>query len=366
MRPHADDLRAQLAHDYTVTGSFTSTARKFHTTAKAVRRVVRLRAATGSIAKRKPTGRPRVLGTGAAAAATELLLSGEYQGAAHVAQELHSRGLAPRVVHKTTVIRRAREAARLEGSPLEVKRGPPAKELTPSNRAARLEFAKTNKKREWRHVMFTDRKRFLFKHPGVRVAGVRWLRRGDRHKAYTVNHPMCVNVYAGITIKGVTACHVVTGTSKHTTSYVNKQGGAAKNITAAEYGEVVTKTFLREGSRLLGGMVGGGRWVLQQDNDPTHRAAVAAIKQWNKVQTQGVTLLEGWPPNSPDLNLIENVWAWVQARVNARGCTNFDSFKQAVLQEMAAVPQHMLTNLYASMGKRLQKVIDLGGGRTGY
>jgi hypothetical protein len=112
--------------------------------------------------------------------------------------------------------------------------------------------------------MFTDRKKFLFKHPGAQVRQVWWLLKGKRPEAITVNHPMGVNVYVGITPHGATTSHIITGTSKHTTSYTNKAGVSSKNITSAECQDV--HTLLPEGRRLL--QREGGGWFLQQDNDP--------------------------------------------------------------------------------------------------
>ena len=80
--------------------------------------------------------------------------------------------------------------------------------------AQRLAFAKANLDRNWRLVVFTDRKKFLFGYPGTSVSQAKWVQKGQRHEAPTVNHPMTVNVYAGITMYGVTKLHMVAGTSK--------------------------------------------------------------------------------------------------------------------------------------------------------
>jgi hypothetical protein len=66
------------------------------------------------------------------------------------------------------------------------------------------------------------------------------------------------------------------------------------------------------------------------------------------------------------LNPIENVWGWVDAKVQALGCQNFPQFQKAVLATVKAVPQSMLDNLFASMPKRISKVIDSMGEKTGY
>lgn len=106
--------------------------------------------------------------------------------------------------------------------------------------------------------------------------------------------------------------------------------------------------------------------VFQQDNDPTHRAAATIIAKYNKSRGTSISKLAGHPPNSPDLNPIENVWPWVQAEVDSLGCATFEEFQQAVMDKLAAVPKRMCANLVDSMQRRVAKVIKLGGGKTGY
>jgi hypothetical protein len=213
--------------------------------------------------------------------------------------------------------------------------------------------------------MFTDRKKFHFKHPGTKVHKVQWLKKGERRVAYTVNHPMCVNVYAGLTKFGMTAAHMVAGTSKMATGFKNKKGQTAKNITSEEYKEVVAITLLPEGRRIFS-IQGVGNWVLQQDNDPTHKkAAAAALQQWNAHHSR-VQLLPNWPPNSPDLSPIENVWGWAEQKVDALGCKTFDEFRAAVCRTLESVPKQMISNLFASMKRRMSDCIDKSGGKTKY
>lgn len=215
--------------------------------------------------------------------------------------------------------------------------------------------------------MFTDRKKFLFTYPGARVNKVAWVVRGQQRTAMKSNHALCVNVYAGVTAFGMTKPHLVAGTSKLATEFTNKKGMKAKNITSAEYESVVLNTLLPEGRKIMGSH-NITEWVLQQDNDPTHKkASKSALDKWSKLNSgQTVTILPSWPPNSPDLSPIENIWAHVQCQVNKMGCKSFDEFKEKVEYFLAHIPQSMIKNLFRSMKRRLEECIALKGGRTHY
>ena len=115
----------------------------------------------------------------------------------------------------------------------------------------------------------------------------------------------------------------------------------------------------------MGGTLGSA-WVFQQDNDPTHKAAPQVVEAYNKAYGSSISVLPAWPPSSPDLNPIENVWAVVQRKVNRRGCNSFEEFKAAVVEELQSFSKKSISNLYASMSKRISCVITNKGGRTGY
>ena len=209
-------------------------------------------------------------------------------------------------------------------------------------------------------------------HDGLTIAGVavkscEWVRVGSQRTAPQVNHASCYNVYAGITRYGVTSMCTVAGTTKHTSCYTNKKGQPSKNITSHEYYDVLAKHLLPEGRRLFTS-VGVSNWLLQQDNNPSHRASSErALQDW-RVKAPGhvVELLPDWPPNSPDLSPIENVWGYVQREVNKAGCRTFPEFKAKVEETFKNLSQRHLTRLFASMKDRISQCLTLNGGKTKY
>jgi DDE superfamily endonuclease len=244
------------------------------------------------------------------------------------------------------------------------------KQLSADTIKKRLAFCKANMGTVWKNVMFSDRKKFYFKYPGQVVQPGQWIKQGERRTAPKVNHPDAVNVYAAISVFGVTKVHFVAGTKGMDAQFAefkNKKGQPPRNITSLQYKRVVDE-FCKQGSQFYSAE-GHSFFVLQQDNDPTHKKASAeAICEWNDANKQGcqVKLLANYPPNSPDLNPIENLWAYVQRKVDAAGCKNFTEFKSGVVKAIERAPKRLLKALIGSMKTRVHACIELKGGKTKY
>lgn len=322
---------------------------------------------TGGVDCKHVEGRRVELCTEARRRAVQLLTSDEVGGAKHVARKLKAEKLTRRVVSASTVLRGAREQARLDGDPILCLRGKPPKRLTVDTKKKRLAFAQANINRNWSKVMISDRCKFPFRYPGCKVKRVRWTLQSRKHEsgAFTPTHPSVLNVYAGITQHGVTKMHPVTGTTGMETDFLNMSGKSSRNITAAEYRHVLSETLLPEGKRIFG-QKGETQWVFQQDGDPAHGAIKPVLTEFNQSSGNRVTLLNDWPPNSPDLSPIENVWGWVQAEVAEQGCKTFQEFEAAVKQAFKSIPIEKLERLMQSIPRRLQRVIQTNGGKCGY
>ena len=76
-----------------------------------------------------------------------------------------------------------------------------------------------------------------------------------------------------------------------------------------------------------------------------------------------------WPPYSPDLNLIEHIWAELKKRVYNNGTRTFRSKEEiepVIEEHFWAIQREVFTtdyinNLYSSMPRRLQKIIEKDG-----
>jgi transposase len=362
MRPLSTHGRHRIVATFEQLKSRKATARKLQVTVKTVKRWVGRAKASADLEARRQTGRPRALSDPALSWALRVLTT-ENLSLPQLACRLHSGGYTTRRLHRTTVGRWLKQHAKSQGKRLRALTGKPKAALSQSNKQARVDFARANLNRDWGQVIFTDRKRFLLRRPGSSVGPVTWTV-GDRERtASQVSNPVAVNVYAGITRHGITQCHIVTGTTSHKTTYLNKKGQPARNITAAEYSDVLVKTLLPEGDRLFKARGVPQRWVLQQDNDPSHRAAEQHVTAWRRQRNRSVEILKKWPPNSPDLNIIENIWSIVDAKLLARGCKNASEFKQAVKEEMSSVSKDTIVSLFESMPRRMRNVLHGGGER---
>jgi hypothetical protein len=157
----------------------------------------------------------------------------------------------------------------------------------------------------------------------------------------------------------------VTGTTKLVTDFKTLKGTNSRSTTASEYRHVCKHLSLPEGKRTFSTQ-GLSGFCLQQDGDPTHNVTKGELGRWNGRGEFHADLPERWPGNSPDLNPIENVRAWVDSKMQAAGCKPFAEFTAAVDWTFENIPKEMLTKLAGSMRKRLQLVVDNDGAMCGY
>ncbi len=101
--------------------------------------------------------------------------------------------------------------------------------------------------------------------------------------------------------------------------------------------------------------------ILQQDNAPPHISR--ATKRF--FQDERVDVLE-WPPNSPDLNPIENAWSFLKDRIGIRCPKSLQELESIACEEWDKLPKTLLINLIDSMPRRIAEVIIRKGEKADY
>jgi transposase len=128
-------------------------------------------------------------------------------------------------------------------------------------------------------------------------------------------------------------------------------------VTGEKYARLLSYQVLPEIIRKK-----GQNFIFIQDNAPPHRAArtQAALRRRNVEQ------LEFWPPNSYDLNPIENIWGILKTRIRTRNPQNLNELWAFALEEWEAIPQATINECIDSMPERILAVLRARGGRTRY
>ncbi len=106
---------------------------------------------------------------------------------------------------------------------------------------------------------------------------------------------------------------------------------------------------------------GDADFIFQQDLAPAHTAT--GTKSW--FNDHGVTVLD-WPANSPDLNLIENLWSTVKRKMRDPRPNNADDLKAAIKATWASNTPEQCHRLIVSMTRCIDAVIHAKGVPTKY
>jgi len=109
--------------------------------------------------------------------------------------------------------------------------------------------------------------------------------------------------------------------------------------------------------------------VMQQDGATCHTSR--STRDW--LAKQGVAVLEGWPPYSPDLNVIENLWDYLARKTweliadkitKGKGSlkANAEILSVNVVKAWNAIPDDVMNRFLDSYEHRLKKCVALKGG----
>jgi hypothetical protein len=102
-------------------------------------------------------------------------------------------------------------------------------------------------------------------------------------------------------------------------------------------------------------------WMFQQDGATAHTAL--SVRGW--FEDNHVVVLP-WPAKSPDLNPIEHIWSWIDARLVPEKLTNVDQLKAEIERLWLTVPREYCMRLIESMPRRVRACYRAKGGHFKY
>ncbi len=301
--------------------------------------------ATGSLSDLHRSGRPSKLSASAIAAAQQRVLAS--QSVRLATNQLKAEGIVDPGISHTTIFRHLQDGAgavQCKG----VIKTPLISAVTAEKRMA---FAKHHLRRRtgWSRVLFVDSKYFYVSLKGTKKV---WVLSGTRPHCAAAKKGAGLHVYGAFSMAGTAQLVLATGTAGY------KFPGAKKGVNALEYQHILLEHLLPAAKRLFKGR----SWQLLHDSARPHVASsTKAVLKQHKVQ-----VVAHWPANSPDLNPIENLWSWVQRKVNKAAVTCFAELKAAVFDAWEHIPGSLLQDLANSMDTRLGKVQERRGAYTGY
>lgn len=240
-----------------------------------------------------------------------------------------------------------RNALLAEGLAARVKIKKPV--ISQANIAKRLEFCerfKDNTPEDWDRIVWSDETKVnRFGSDGREyVWGVKGSRRTRREVTRTVKGGGgSVMVWGCFSSKGV-----------------GRLAGVEGNMTKEKYTKILDNNLFAS-TRALGYC--NWNFIFQQDNDPKHKAYFT--EDW--FEDHNVQLLF-WPPQSPDLNPIEHLWAHVKRQLNNYPTqpTSIYQLECRIQEVWNNIPVEVCQKLVYSMPDRIQAVLKAKGDWTDY
>lgn len=102
--------------------------------------------------------------------------------------------------------------------------------------------------------------------------------------------------------------------------------------------------------------------IFMQDNAPIHKSK----KVMQYIGETGINYIDDWPAQSPDLNIIENMWCILKRNIAYRKPKNIHELWAVCVEEWNAIPTDYIQRLYKSVPRRMEMVIKCRGSNLKY
>lgn len=221
---------------------------------------------------------------------------------------------------------------------------------SPEDLRRRTLFARKWRAKNTSNWVFTDEKTFTC---GDYSSGTEWAEHRDKVTGTDASNCCMDTVYVWGAI-GVGFRHLV----------IIRKTEAAGHATRKRNGEprkpsecFTSETYIRRCLAPIRKHLEANECLLQADN---HRSHTAGNTQ-RYFEDHGIAWSRDWPARSPDLNPIENLWAYLQRRVSERVPTNAKELANAIKKEWDALDQDSVDKYVLSFKGKCKRVASSGG-----
>ena len=279
---------------------------------------------TGSIDRKKGSGRPRITDADEDKKIVEIIKEQkENINIDNVQKNLKEHEI---IISNDTLYRRFKENDY-------VYRYPNIKPiLSEKHKQARLVWAHEHLNFKWANVIFSDEATIRLQQFVSQI----WMKEDEPITIRSIKHPLKRNIWGCISKSGRKRIKIF-----------------SENMDSDLYTEILDDYLLplydniKEKNKHI---------TLQQDNDPKHTSKVTT----EFLLSRKIKILP-WPSNSPDLNPIENLWKLLKENIGKRGATNVNDFEKYIIEEWNKIDNEIIISLINSMPKRIALVIERNG-----
>ena len=306
--------------------SISKTSKKLKLSLSTVKHWIKIFSETGDVLEKKSGGRRRKTTHNEDKEIIEMVQNDRELRLKDVSETMKKRGID---VSTETIRRRLLEAKLKFTSPLSK---PSISKVQKKNR---FKFAKQNRNRNWKYVLFTDETTIKLCSRPKKI----WKKRGEKIYIRSQKHYPKIHVWGCFSSFGFGRIVLF-----------------QENLTANKLIDIYKRGLLPSIA-----IFKNHNWTLVEDNDPKHTSKVANL--WR--EKLSIHRLD-WPSNSPDLNPIENVWALLKKRVAELEPSNLTQLQKNIKLVWKNLAPNLAQSLTRSMSDRINQVIDREGDSIDY